>query len=109
MNFFKKRTLEAGSVHNLLQQPCVHNKKPTTIDTSPPDTSDEEETATWFWNESAKKTNSDEDEKDVGDVDGKDLEEQSRTKQAVSHKALQVELNGKKRGNTTFVVGIEKV
>ena len=100
VEFFKKRRLEASSVHNLLQ-PSVHNDKPNTIDTSPADTSDDEETPTWFWNESANETDSDseEEEEDIGDVDGKDSEgEQSKTEQAVSHKASQVELKWKKEG-----------
>ena len=108
LKFFKKRRLKASSVHNLLQQPSVHNDKPNTIDTSPADTSDEEETATWFWNESANETDSDEEEEDVGDVDGKDLEGQSKKEQAVSHKALQVELKWKKDGKNNLCGGYGK-
>ena len=92
IQLFKKRKLEASSVYNLLQQPSIHNNKPNTIDTSTADTSDEKETATWFWNKSANETNSDKEEKEVGGGDGKDLEEQSKTKQAVSHQASQAEL-----------------
>ena len=109
VEFFKKRRQEASSVHNLLQQPpSVHNDKPNTIDTSPADTSDEEETTTWFWNESANETDSDEEEEDVGDVDGKNLEGQSKTEQAISHKASQVELKWKKEGENNLRGGYGK-
>lgn len=108
VELFKKRRLEASSVHNLLQQPSVHNDKPNTIDTSPADTSDEEETATWFWNESANETDSDEEEEDVGEGDGKDLEEQSKTEQAVSHQASQAELKWKKDGENNLRGGYRK-
>ena len=108
VEFFKKRRQEASSVHNLLQQPSVHNDKPNTIDTSPADTSDEEEIATWFWNESADETDSDEEEEDVEDVDGKNLEGQSKTEQAISHKASQVELKWKKEGENNLCGGYGK-
>ena len=80
VELFKKRRLEASSVHNLLQQPSVHNDKPNTIDTSPTNTNDEEETVTWFRNESAYETDLDEEEEEVGEGDGKDLEKQFKTK-----------------------------
>ena len=67
--------------------------------------SDEEETTTWFWNESA---DSDEEEEDVGDVDGKNLEGQSKTEQAISHKASQVELKWKKEGENNLRGGYGK-
>ena len=109
VELFKKRRLEASSVHNLLHQPSVHNDKPNTIDTSlAGDTSDEEETATWFWNESANETDSDEEEEDVRDVDGKNLEGQSKTEQAISHKASQVELKWKKEGENNLRGGYGK-
>ena len=108
VELFKKRKLEASSVHNLLQQPSVYNDKPNTIDTSPANTSDEEETATWFWNESANETDSDKEEEDVGEGDGRDLEVQSKTKQAVSHQTLQAELKWKKDGEHNLCGGYRK-
>lgn len=69
---FKKRKLEASSVNIVLQQPSVYNNKPRTIDTSlAGDTNDEKEIATWFWNKNVNKTDSDEEEEDIGDVDRK--------------------------------------
>ena len=108
VELFEKKILEASSVHNLLQQPSVHNDKPNTIDTSPANTNDEEETATWFWNKNANETDSDKEEKDVGEGDGKDLKEQSKTEQAVSHQALRVELKWKKNRKNNLRGGYRK-
>lgn len=55
------------------------------------------------------KTNSDKEKKDVKDMDRKNLEEQSKIEQAISHKPLQVMLKQKKKRKTIFVIDIKKV
>lgn len=42
--------------------------------TSLANTSNKEEAMTWFWNKSANKTDLDEEEEDIGDIDRKNLE-----------------------------------
>lgn len=70
--------------------------------------SDQIEIETWFWNESANKTDSEEEKEVNRNVDRRNSEwEQSKTEQAISHKASQVELKQKKGKNTTFVVDME--
>lgn len=74
-------------------QPSVDNDKPNITDTS----DEKAETTTWFWNESANETDSDSEDEVSGDVDEKDLERgQSKTELAVSPRAPQIELKGKK-------------
>lgn len=108
VELFKKRRLEASFIHNLLHQPSVHNNKPNTIDTSLANISDEEEIIIWFWNKSINKIDLDEKEKNVRDMDGKNLEEQSKIEQAISYKALQVELKQKKEGKNNLYGEYEK-
>ena len=104
VEFFKKRRLETSSVHNSLQ-PSIDNDKPNTTDTN----DEEAETATWFWNESANETDSDSEDEGSGDVDGEDLEGgQSKTEQAVSPKASQIELKWKKEGEQNLCGGYRK-
>lgn len=55
------------------------------------------------------KTDSDKEKKDVKDMDRKNLEEQSKIEQAISHKPLQVMLKQKKKRKTIFVIDIKKV
>ena len=89
---FKKRRLEARSIPTV--QFKIDDDKLSTIDTS--DTEGEEET--WFWNESANKTNSDTEE-DEDDVDGLDLDlEEFRTERAVSPEACKTQIKWKKEG-----------
>ena len=75
VEFFKKRRLETCSLSNSVQLSIDNNKLSTT------DKSDEEAgTGTWFWNESAKETDSDSEVECSGDVDEENFEgERSRT------------------------------
>lgn len=45
------------------------------------------------------KTDSDKEKKDVKDIDRKNLEEQSKIEQAISHKPLYVKVEKKKKNN----------
>ena len=58
---------------------------------------EEADTRTWFWNESANKTNSDSEEEGGEDMEEEDLDdEQSRTEQEVNPKVSIVEMKWNK-------------
>lgn len=84
----KKRRLEASLLPNSAQ---LDRKLSNTIDTT--DTTDtEDESGTWFWNESANETDSDTEEEGNGNHEN-DLEgNESRTEEAVSSEVPKVEI-----------------
>ncbi len=103
---FKKRRSEASSFPTLDQCEIDDNKLSTT------DTSDtEDDSRTWFWNESANESNSDsEEEGDHGD-DGDDGdngddenlgEEHSKTEEETSSEVLKQELKWNKEGERSL-------
>ena len=99
---FKKRKLEASSLHESAQ-PQIDDDKLSTDDTS--DT--EGESAIWFWNESANEIDSDSEEE--GELDEKDWEEeQSSTQQDVSCISSKVEIKWNKEGERNLRGGYGK-
>ena len=95
---FKKRRSEASSL--LTSDQCeIDDNKLSTSDTS--DT--EDDSRTWFWNESANESDSDSEEGDDDDVDDGDLEEEhSKTKREASPEVLKQELKWNKEGERSL-------
>lgn len=100
---FKKRISKTSSIYNLLQL-SIDNDKPNTTNTS----KKKAETATWFWNKSANKTDLNLKNEGSRDIDRKDLEKQSKIKQVVYFKAFQIELKLKKEEKKNLCDGYEK-
>ena len=97
---FKKRRSEASSLPTLDQCETDDNKLSTT------DTSDtEDDSRTWFWNESANETDSDSEE-EGNDEDDENLEEErSKTERVASPEVLKQELKWNKEGERSLCGG----
>ena len=96
---FKKRRSEASSFPTLDQCEIDDNKLSTT------DSSDtEDDSQTWFWNESANESDSDSaEEGDHGDGDDENLgEEHSKTEEETSPEVLKQELKWNKEGECSL-------
>ena len=103
---FKKRRFEASSLSNSGQREIDDNKLSTTDTSNTSDSSDTEgEPGTWFWNESANKSDSGSEE-EGNDVDEGDLEEEhSKTERAASPEVPKKELKWNKEGESNLREG----
>ncbi len=97
---FKKRRSEASSLPTLDQCEIDDNKLSTT------NTSDtEDDSQTWFWNESANETDSDLEE-ESNDEDDENLEEEHpKTEREASPEVLKQELKWNKEGKSSLCGG----